>query len=372
MPRKFILLGGAFICLSLAVAAQQRPRTRQPLIQIAILLDTSNSMDGLIEQAKSQLWKLVNELSLARKDGQPPRLQVSLYEYGKSSLPQDSGYIRMVAPLITDIDQISEKLFELTTNGGDEYCGQAIRQAAGDLAWSPDNGDLKLMFIAGNEEFTQGPVDYRIACTEAAKRGLIVNTIFCGSQPEGARTGWQDGAASGGGSYTNIDQEQRPAAVDAPQDPALDSLNRELNATFLAWGDGGKVGKARQVEQDQNASSYNHQVMSERTMAKTSVHYSVSWDLVDGARAGRVKLDGIVEKDLPFVLRGKTPREQRRYIDRLYADRLAIGNNIRALYLERQRYVDQQLTGKAAQNTLGFAIIKAVRGQASQRGFGFR
>ena len=28
------------------------------LVQMAILLDTSNSMDGLIEQAKSQLWKI--------------------------------------------------------------------------------------------------------------------------------------------------------------------------------------------------------------------------------------------------------------------------------------------------------------------------
>ena len=33
------------------------------LIQMAILLDTSGSMDGLIEQAKAQLWKIVNELA---------------------------------------------------------------------------------------------------------------------------------------------------------------------------------------------------------------------------------------------------------------------------------------------------------------------
>ena len=39
-------------------------------IQIALLLDTSNSMDGLIDQAKSQLWKIVNELARSRKYGQ--------------------------------------------------------------------------------------------------------------------------------------------------------------------------------------------------------------------------------------------------------------------------------------------------------------
>ena len=31
------------------------------MIQLAILLDTSNSMDGLINQAKSELWTIVNE-----------------------------------------------------------------------------------------------------------------------------------------------------------------------------------------------------------------------------------------------------------------------------------------------------------------------
>ena len=34
-------------------------------IQVAILLDTSGSMDGLIEQAKSRLWNIVNTLTLS-------------------------------------------------------------------------------------------------------------------------------------------------------------------------------------------------------------------------------------------------------------------------------------------------------------------
>ena len=50
------------------------PRTRQPpprpTVQIAILLDTSNSMDGLIAQAKTQLWNVVNEFVRAQ-EGRP-------------------------------------------------------------------------------------------------------------------------------------------------------------------------------------------------------------------------------------------------------------------------------------------------------------
>ena len=82
-------------CLCIAVLirafrARPAPRIRQPprpaAVQIAILLDTSNSMDGLIAQAKTQLWNVVNEFVRARKDGRPPAIQVALFEYGKQSL----------------------------------------------------------------------------------------------------------------------------------------------------------------------------------------------------------------------------------------------------------------------------------------------
>ena len=39
----------------------------KPLVQLAVLLDTSNSMDGLINQARSQVWKIVNELTPPKK-----------------------------------------------------------------------------------------------------------------------------------------------------------------------------------------------------------------------------------------------------------------------------------------------------------------
>jgi Mg-chelatase subunit ChlD len=76
-------------------AAEARP-AKQPVVQIAILLDTSGSMEGLIEQAKGQLWKIVNEFIAAKQNGQRPEVQVALYEYGKSSLAQSSGWIRRI------------------------------------------------------------------------------------------------------------------------------------------------------------------------------------------------------------------------------------------------------------------------------------
>ena len=60
---------------------------KRPAVDVAILLDTSNSMDGLINQAKSQLWTIVQQFSKAKKNGQTPLLRVSVFEYGNSGLP---------------------------------------------------------------------------------------------------------------------------------------------------------------------------------------------------------------------------------------------------------------------------------------------
>jgi hypothetical protein len=45
-------------------------------IQISILLDSSNSMAGLIDQARTQLWQIVNSLTKVTKDGKVPQLEV--------------------------------------------------------------------------------------------------------------------------------------------------------------------------------------------------------------------------------------------------------------------------------------------------------
>jgi hypothetical protein len=147
-------------------------------IMIALLLDTSNSMDGLIDQAKSQLWKIVNEVAVAKTvDGKRPNIKIALYEYGNDGLSANEGFVRQVSALSEDLDVISEKLFSLRTNGGNEFCGQVIKTALDQLTWSASKDDLKMIFIAGNEDFMQGKVSYQQACDAAKKKGVIVNTI---------------------------------------------------------------------------------------------------------------------------------------------------------------------------------------------------
>jgi hypothetical protein len=157
-------------------------------IQVALLLDTSNSMDGLIEQAKSRLWNIVNTLTTLKYDGKTPDIEISLYEYGNDRLSAESNYINQIVPLSTDLDLISEKLFSLSTNGGEEYCGAVIQDATKKLSWGNDNNNMKLIYICGNEAFNQGRISYKEAIANAKKNNIYINTIFCGNQKEGIDT----------------------------------------------------------------------------------------------------------------------------------------------------------------------------------------
>jgi len=68
----------------------------KPKIQLAILLDTSSSMNGLLDQTRNQLWQIVNEFSKAEQNGLKPTLEVAVYEYGNNRLSASNGYIRKV------------------------------------------------------------------------------------------------------------------------------------------------------------------------------------------------------------------------------------------------------------------------------------
>jgi hypothetical protein len=95
------------------IVAKPPFRGHRPTVDVALLLDTSNSMDGLINQAKSQLWTIVQQFAKAKRDGQTPVLRVALFEYGNLGLPAAEGYIRQVVPLTDDLDMLSECLFGL-------------------------------------------------------------------------------------------------------------------------------------------------------------------------------------------------------------------------------------------------------------------
>ncbi len=342
-------------------------------IQLALLLDTSGSMDGLIDQAKSQLWKIVNELATSKRDGQQVNLNVALYEYGKQSIPADEGYLRNIVPFTQDLDKISDELFKLRTNGGDEYCGKVILNAVENLQWNKSNNNLKIIFIAGNEPFTQGSVDYKTACQKAIKKGIVVNTIFCGNYDEGVQTMWKDGADISDGKYMNIDHNAAIVHIDAPQDAEIIKLGQELNKTYIAFGNAGREKKEMQAEQDANSMSLNPGVMVERSVTKSGAQYKNSgWDLVDATNEGSVKIEELKDEDLPDEMKKMTVKERKAYIDKMEKERDQIQDKINNLNDERSKFVAKKMLENKTDNTLDAVMIKTIREQAKQKNYKFQ
>lgn len=365
----------ALVVASLVTAVPVRARSQErPLVQVALLLDTSGSMQGLIDQAKTQLWKVVNELLSARRRGQKPRIQVALYEYGKDSLPAAEGYIRQIVGLTADLDKVSEELFALRTNGGSEYCGQVIQQAVRELGWSKSSRDLKVIFIAGNEPFTQGPVDFRKAVKQAVSRGIIVNTIHCGSEAEGIRGKWKEGAMLADGAFMVIDQNRRVPQIAAPQDKRIAELNRQLNDTYIPIGTRGRARKARQAAVDKKAKAAAPAAAAERAVYKASGAYQAAdWDLVEAEATGRASVDQLDDEQLPANMRSMSKSERKQYVEQQKKKRAELQARIRKLAAERKAYISKKQRELATQGpkTLDQAIIETVHAQAKKKQFRF-
>jgi len=347
----------------------------QPKVQLAILLDTSNSMDGLINQAKKELWRIVNEFATARRDGKAPMLEVALVEYGNDGLKKEGHYIREVLPLTTDLDKVSEELFKLTTNGGSEYCGAVIEHAATNLKWSESNRDYKAVFVCGNEAFTQGPIDYSKACKAAIAKGIIVNTIFCGDEAAGVNTKWKDGATLADGSFTSINQNSVTVAIKAPQDEKLAELNARLNETYVSYTAEGAENKRRQAEMDDVQTDMGGSAqLAQRVNSKAQAYYdNTAWDLLDGVEKKAVKLEDIKDEQLPEEIRGKSLEEKQKWIDAKLAERKEIQEEISTLFKARETYVaaERQKQAETAGQTLDAAMESMIREQATSRGFEF-
>ena len=344
----------------------------QQRIQVALILDVSGSMNGLIRQAKSQLWNIVNNLVYDHE--YPPVLEIALIEYGKNRWGYHRAYMKQLTPFSQDLDGLSDLLFKMRTGGNKEYSGAAIQLAVNQLDWSPYRDDLKLIFIAGNESFNQGPVPFQRAIRQAKRKGIIVNTVFCGDYRRGVSLGWQDAAQLAGGDYVHIDHNHHVYHIPTPYDHQLYQLNVRLNQTYIPYGSQGRTYQQRQRRQDRYAQQIGMSHQSQRTLAKASSSYhNPDWDLIDGVSSGKINLRSIPKSELPVEMRHMSARHRQAYIRKKQAERHQIQQEIIALGSKRKKAVKKQETrnprivSKEKPVTLDKAIIKSVRQQREKQ-----
>ncbi len=357
------------------VLVEEMPDPTPPVkrsIKLALILDTSNSMDGLIDQAKAQLWNIVNELSVAKCDGVKPNLEIALYQYGNDNLPASKGYIQLVAPLTEDLDEISAQLFALSTRGGSEFCGQAIQTSLNQLDWDSSPEDYKVIFIAGNEPFDQGRVPYVEVCRTAKSKGIIVNTIHCGEFQVGINQRWKNAAILAGGKYMAIDQNTKTEYIPSPYDDRIAQLNSKLNDTYIEYGREGNQKKQKMMEQDDNSAEYGQVNSIKRAVTKSShVYKSESWDLVEANKKEDFKIESVEEEYLPEEMQAMNVEERRRYVAEKTLEREQIKLEIQQLNKKREAHIAKIKKEKGEKEQLDQAIVSAIRDQAQANRFVF-
>lgn len=341
-------------------------------IQVAILLDVSNSMDGLIEQAKAQLWNMVSLLGKSSCDGYAPPIEIALYEYGRSSNMPSKGYVEQITPFTNDLDEVSRQLFRLTTMGGDEYCGEVLVTSLSDLKWTAAKDDYKVVFIAGNEDFRQGRVSFTQACNLAKEKDVIVNTIYCGNRQQGINEHWNLGAECGKGSFSFINSNAEIDLIATPYDDKLHELNKPLNDTYVGYGNKGVESKVKQEEADNQNLALSIVVAAERMAVKSkkSLYKNTEWDLVDAQTADTAFYRKVDKQTLPPEMRTQSPQELKKSIDELAARRAALQKEIAEVQIKREQYILDERQKKAGkgENTLATEMEKLLREQAARKG----
>jgi hypothetical protein len=346
----------------------------QDTVQIALALDTSSSMDGLINQARAQLWSMVDQMGRMTRvvDGKTRgvKIELALYEYGNDTIPAGSGYIRQVLPFTTDLDKVSEALHRLFTNGGSEYVGQAIQTAVASLSWSPDPAALKFIFVAGNEEFNQGPVRAETAMAAAANKDIRVQLIYCGA----AEPTWAAAAKLAQSDLMTIDQNQVAQHIASPQDAEILRLSNELNATYMAYGSDGAASIARQTSADASSAKLSPKVAIERAQLKFKKAYrNASWDVVDAVDGDRKFLERASDDQLPAELRGKSLADKQKLVDANAAKRAELKAQVARLEAERNAFLAAEAARhpSAAAQSLETELMKTTRAVATKKGYKF-
>lgn len=341
--------------------AQKTNEKETATIQIAILLDTSSSMNGLLYQTSYQIWDIINVITQLKIEGKQPKLEFALYEYGNDYIPEEDGFVRKIKGFNTDLDSISYEIFSLKTKGGYEYSGYAIMHAVNNLKWEQEDNDIKLIYIAGNERFNQGIIPFDKAIEKAVEKNIMVNTIYCGNPERARKDYWTTASKIGNGYHFNIDQNEKNKPKTTPFDEEIMALNHKLNDTYFSYNKKLNQNKQLQVYIDSLALNISQQVLVNRIIAKaSSYYYNPKWDLVDFYMQDNTEISEKINLiDLNFLEIKEA--ELKKHVKKIFLKRKKIISQILKLSKKRNNFlIEKNILSPENEKSLGQAIIVSI------------
>jgi Mg-chelatase subunit ChlD len=338
----------------------------KPKVEVVFCLDTTGSMGGLIEGAKSKIWSICNQIA----SGKPtPDLKVGLVAF------RDKGdaYITKVYELSDDLDAIHGHLKTFKAEGGGdtpESVNQALDDAVNKINWSKDKKTLRIIFLVGDAPphmDYKDDVKYPATCKKACEKGIIINTIQCGTDPECTKF-WKDICVKAEGSFVAIPQNGGVVITSTPFDDKLAKLNTELGKTALVFGT-----KARQLAgKDKNEESLklDSPAAAERVAYQAKNAQVAAFDLLDNIKQKKVKLEDLKKEELPEPLKKLNLKEQKAYLKKLDARRAELNKQVLELDKQRCAFIAKEQAEAAKKGKGGFdgKVLDVLRTQAKKKG----
>lgn len=330
---------------------QRQPGTA--VIELMFVLDTTGSMGGMLEGAKSKIWSIVNDV-LQQRGNRGAIIRVGLVAY------RDRGdaYVTKITALSDNLDSVYSQLMRFRPEGGGDT-PEDVRSAMADAlragGWSaPGPRTSQVMFLVGDappqEQYRSVP-SAASSARAASRRGIIVNAIQCGNDAD-TTAAWRNVAQYGGGEYFAIAQDGGVEVLVTPYDEELAQLGQQIGGTYMSYGRR-EERMARQSAQvaveSRVAAAAPPAAKADRALNKALNEraYDDS-DLVQQATAGNVALPSIPAAELPDALRNLAPEQRQGALDKAVAERRTLREKIVALSKQREQYLAQQRSRREA------------------------
>ncbi len=362
------LLAVAGLCLGLSAKAadkkEEKKPAKKPQVEVVFCLDTTGSMGGLIDAAKQKIWSISNQIA----SGKPtPELKIGLVAF------RDKGdaYITKVYDLSDDLDAVHANLKTFQAQGGGdtpEHVNQALFDAVHKIKWSTDKKTLRLLFLVGDApphmDYTDD-VKYPETCKKACEKGIIINTVQCGGDPECAKA-WRDICAKAEGSYVQIEQNGGVVAITTPFDKELGVLNDDLTKTTLVFGDRRKQMEGK--DKVSAATALPTSTKADRAGFGGKDGRVATYDLLDAVKAKEVELEKLKKDELPDELKKLSLKDQKAYLEKLDKKRAELRKKAVELDKKRTDYIQAELKkkGKDGKSAFDNQVLEILRKQAKK------
>ena len=345
-------------------------------VEVVFVLDTTGSMSGLINAAQEKIWSIASTLAQAQ---QAPEISMGLIAY------RDRGdaYVTQVIDLNRDLDSMYAKLMDFAADGGGdgpEAVNEALEAAMHRMSWSQDQSTYKVVFLVGDAPphmDYQDDVKYPQVVAAAAAKGIVVNTIQCGSMSDTVAP-WQHIASLGSGRYFTVEQAGSAVAIATPFDAQMATLSAELDATRLYYGSdeqrrlmAAKVEATERLNEEASVAARARRGAFNVSEAGASNLLGES-ELVADVASGRVDIAAVPAAQLPAAVAALPVEEQRALLADTAKKRAELQRQIASLAAERDAYIEDEIEAAGgARDSLDQQIYEAVREQAAPLGLDY-